>query len=45
VTTYTWTVDDAADVAFCRDLGVEWIATNHPRTVRGWLAGAPPRSG
>ena len=35
--TYTWTVDTPADAAFCRDLGVRWIATNHPLAMRGWL--------
>ena len=38
VGTYCWTVDGRADVELCRDLGVDWIATNHPRTVAGWLA-------
>ncbi|WP_338020984.1 glycerophosphodiester phosphodiesterase family protein, partial [Rhodococcus sp. YH1] len=28
--TYCWTVDDPADVELCRDLGVGWVATNHP---------------
>ncbi|KOS56307.1 glycerophosphodiester phosphodiesterase [Rhodococcus rhodochrous] len=28
--TYCWTVDDPADVDLCRDLGVGWVATNHP---------------
>lgn len=37
--TYCWTVDDEAGVALCRELGVRWVATNHPRTVRGWLGG------
>lgn len=35
--TYTWTVERPEDVALCRELGVRWVATNHPRTVRGWL--------
>ena len=39
VGTYCWTVDGRADVELCRGLGVDWVATNHPRTVRGWLAG------
>ncbi|MFX1760125.1 glycerophosphodiester phosphodiesterase [Rhodococcus gordoniae] len=28
--TYCWTVDDPADVELCRELGVGWVATNHP---------------
>ncbi|MDT5009521.1 MAG: glycerophosphoryl diester phosphodiesterase [Mycobacterium sp.] len=35
--TYCWTVDDLADVEFCRDLGVGWIATNHPGRTKEWL--------
>jgi glycerophosphoryl diester phosphodiesterase len=35
--TYCWTVDNLEDVDFCRDLGVEWIATNHPGRTKGWL--------
>lgn len=35
--TYCWTVDDLADVRLCADLGVRWIATNHPQKVRDWL--------
>lgn len=34
---YCWTVDHYEDVAFCRDLGVAWIATNHPGRTKGWL--------
>lgn len=45
VSTYTWTVDDRADVELCRELGVEWLATNHPRTVRGWLGGDTSAAG
>lgn len=37
--TYCWTVDDRADVELCRDLGVGWIATNHPGRTKEWLAG------
>ncbi|MFE3290690.1 glycerophosphodiester phosphodiesterase [Rhodococcus sp. NPDC059234] len=36
--TYCWTVDDRADVELCRDLGVGWIATNHPGRTKEWLA-------
>ncbi|MGL4305800.1 MAG: glycerophosphodiester phosphodiesterase family protein [Mycobacteriaceae bacterium] len=35
--TYCWTVDDAHDVAFCRELGVSWIATNYPGLTKSWL--------
>jgi len=30
---HVWTVDDAADIALCRDLGVEAIITNRPGRV------------
>ncbi len=36
--TYTWTVDTAEDAVFCRDLGVRWLATNHPQRMRQWLS-------
>ncbi len=36
--TYTWTVDTAEDALFCRELGVRWMATNHPQRMRHWLA-------
>ncbi|MEZ5212276.1 MULTISPECIES: glycerophosphodiester phosphodiesterase family protein [unclassified Gordonia (in: high G+C Gram-positive bacteria)] len=35
--TYAWTVDERSDVQLCADLGVRWIATNHPAQVRDWL--------
>lgn len=35
--TYCWTVDHLEDVDYCRDLGVGWIATNHPGRTKGWL--------
>lgn len=35
--TYSWTVDTEEDALFCRELGVRWVATNHPQRVRGWL--------
>lgn len=35
--TYCWTVDDRDDVQLCADLGVRWLATNHPAQVRDWL--------
>lgn len=34
---YCWTVDHYEDVEFCRDLGVAWIATNHPGRTKAWL--------
>ena len=34
---YCWTVDHYEDVGFCRDVGVAWIATNHPGRTKGWL--------
>lgn len=34
---YCWTVDHYEDVGFCRDLGVAWIATNHPGRTKVWL--------
>ncbi len=34
---YCWTVDPYEDVEFCRDIGVGWIATNHPGRTRAWL--------
>jgi len=35
--TYTWTVDDPADVELCRRLGVRYLATNSPGTTRALL--------
>ncbi|MFZ0831695.1 MAG: glycerophosphodiester phosphodiesterase [Mycobacterium sp.] len=35
--TYCWTVDHLEDVDFCRDVGVGWIATNHPGRAKTWL--------
>ncbi|MCA1009032.1 glycerophosphodiester phosphodiesterase [Rhodococcus hoagii] len=37
--TYCWTVDDHEDVALCRELGVSWVATNHPGRTKNWLGG------
>lgn len=34
---YCWTVDRYEDVRFCRDIGVAWIATNHPARTKAWL--------
>ncbi|HJC29122.1 MAG TPA: glycerophosphodiester phosphodiesterase [Candidatus Dietzia intestinipullorum] len=42
--TYCWTVDDPVDLALCRDLGVDWVATNAPaRALRALGGGAPYR--
>lgn len=35
--TYCWTVDDPDDVNLCADLGVSWIATNHPGRTKALL--------
>jgi glycerophosphoryl diester phosphodiesterase len=32
--TYCWTVDDPADAALCRDIGVRYVATNRPAVIR-----------
>ncbi|HEX4722750.1 MAG TPA: glycerophosphodiester phosphodiesterase family protein [Pseudonocardiaceae bacterium] len=37
--TYCWTVDEPADVALCRDLGVRYLATNSPADTRRLLDG------
>lgn len=34
---YCWTVDHYEDVRYCRDLGVAWLATNHPGRTKDWL--------
>ncbi|WP_193045811.1 glycerophosphodiester phosphodiesterase [Mycolicibacterium baixiangningiae] len=34
---YCWTVDHYEDVRYCRDLGVAWVATNHPGRTKDWL--------
>ncbi|KHO20086.1 glycerophosphodiester phosphodiesterase [Mycolicibacterium setense] len=34
---YCWTVDHYEDVRFCRDIGVAWVATNHPGRTKTWL--------
>lgn len=31
---YVWTVDDAKDIAFCQELGVDILATNRPAHAR-----------
>ena len=35
--TYCWTVDNADDITYCRELGVSWIATNHPGRTKSLL--------
>lgn len=35
--TYTWTVDDPADIELCRRLGVRYLATNSPASTRSQL--------
>ncbi|MFC4124026.1 glycerophosphodiester phosphodiesterase [Nocardia rhizosphaerae] len=37
--TYCWTVDEPEDVKLCADLGVSWVATNHPGRTKTLLAG------
>ena len=34
---YCWTVDHYEDVRYCRDVGVGWVATNHPGRTKDWL--------
>ncbi len=34
---YCWTVDHYEDVRYCANLGVGWIATNHPGRTKDWL--------
>lgn len=34
---YCWNVDDYEDVDFCWEVGVAWIATNHPGRTKAWL--------
>jgi glycerophosphoryl diester phosphodiesterase len=34
---YCWTVDHYEDVRYCRDVGVAWVATNHPGRTKEWL--------
>ncbi|MGA5534144.1 alpha/beta hydrolase [Mycolicibacterium nivoides] len=42
--TYCWTVNNEADVQFARDLGVDWVATDHPGRTGNMLGDAPTRS-
>jgi len=37
---YCWSVDEYEDIDFCRDVGVAWIATNHPGRTKAWLQDA-----
>ena len=39
---YCWTVDEYDDIKFCRDVGVAWIATNHPGRAKAWLQKTAP---
>ncbi len=34
---YCWNVDEYDDIDFCRDIGVAWIATNHPGRTKAYL--------
>ncbi|HKV21362.1 MAG TPA: glycerophosphodiester phosphodiesterase [Mycobacterium sp.] len=34
---YCWTVDHYEDVRYCRQVGVAWVATNHPGRTKDWL--------
>jgi glycerophosphoryl diester phosphodiesterase len=34
---YCWSADNYEDVRFCRDVGVAWLATNHPGRAKAWL--------
>ncbi|HEU4363100.1 MAG TPA: glycerophosphodiester phosphodiesterase [Mycobacterium sp.] len=42
---YCWTADRLEDVAFCRDVGVAWIATNYPARTKAWLRGGQTGAG
>jgi glycerophosphoryl diester phosphodiesterase len=37
---YCWSVDEYEDIDFCRDVGVAWIATNHPGRTKARLQDA-----
>lgn len=39
--TYCWTVNNEADVQFARDLGVNWVATDHPGRTGDMVGDAP----
>ncbi len=41
---YCWTVDHYEDVRYCRDVGVAWVATNHPGRTKDWLEKRAHRS-
>ena len=41
MTTYCWTVNDQNDVQYARDLGVGWIATDHPGQTGTLLQSEP----
>lgn len=42
---YCWCADEYDDVKFCRDVGVAWIATNHPGRAKAWLQNARTAEG
>jgi glycerophosphoryl diester phosphodiesterase len=42
---YCWSADYFDDVKFCRDVGVAWLATNHPGRVKSWLQDGPTGAG
>ncbi|MEW2479952.1 alpha/beta hydrolase [Mycobacterium sp. NPDC049093] len=39
--TYCWTVNNEADVQFARDLGVDWVATDHPGRTGDMVGDGP----
>ena len=41
---YCWTVDHYEDVRYCRELGVAWVATNHPGRTKDLAAERADRS-
>ncbi|KMV15170.1 hypothetical protein ACT17_26295 [Mycolicibacterium conceptionense] len=41
LSTYCWTVNNEADVQFARDLGVDWIATDHPGRTDALVGDGP----
>lgn len=39
---YCWGVDEYEDIDFCRDVGVAWMATDHPGRAKAWLQHGRP---
>ncbi|WP_299557511.1 glycerophosphodiester phosphodiesterase family protein [uncultured Mycolicibacterium sp.] len=39
---YCWTVNRYEDVRLCRELGVAWVATDHPGRTKTWLQEGQP---